>query len=327
MKNSSIVIGVIILALVALITVVGVISYTPAPTIIQGQVEATEVRVAVKVAGRVFKKHINLGQQVTKGQLLLELESPELDAKWVQVTAVSDAAKAQEEKALKGAREEQIQAAYSVLKKAEAAKELAQKTYLRISNLHAEGVVPTQKLDEAKTQLDVALLNVEAAQANYKMAMDATRMEDKKAAKALVNQANGALAEVEAYRNETTIVAPISGEIGTINVEYGELLTPGFPAVSIVDLNDCWVTFYIREDMLSKFYMGKRFDAVFPALGNKSLQLEVTYIKPEADFATWRTTKATGSFDLRTFEIRAIPVTATEKLRPGMSAIVTWDTL
>ncbi|MDD2563184.1 MAG: efflux RND transporter periplasmic adaptor subunit, partial [Salinivirgaceae bacterium] len=128
-------------------------------------------------------------------------------------------------------------------------------------------------------------------------------------------------------QDETMLTSPLAGEISQINAELGELVTPGFPAVSIVDLDDCWVTFNVREDLLTKFAVDTEFEATFPALGNKNMTLRVTYIKPEADFATWRATKATGSFDLRSFEIRAIPTAKNSRLRPGMSAIINWDNI
>ena len=324
-KNSSVVIGVVIIAFVLLLSIVGWIAFKPAPIIIQGQVEATEVRVATKVAGRITECNFKEGQAVKVGDKLIILSSPEIDAKLQQVMAIGDAAKAQKNKADKGAREEQIAQAYSVYQNAIAAKELMQKTFDRIQNLYNEGVVPAQKRDEAETQLKVAKMNEDAAKATYQMALNATRTEDKDAARAMFNQAQGAISEVQSYLGETILTSPINGEISQINAEMGELVTPGFPVVQLVDLNDCWITFYVREDLLSKFEMGKEFTASIPALNNKELKFKVNFIKAEADFATWRATKASGSFDLKSFELRALPVDKIENLRPGMSVMVEWD--
>ena len=257
----------------------------------------------------------------------MRLSSPEIDAKMQQVRALGDAANAQNSKAEKGARDEQIAAAHSVYQKAVAASELAQKTFERVQNLFNEGVIPAQKRDEAETQLRVSKMNEEAAKANYEMALSATRVEDKAAARALVNQAKGAINEVQSYLGETLLASPINGEISQINAEQGELVTPGFPVVHIIDLTDCWVTFHIREDMLSKFTMGSEFSAMVPALNGQTISLRVNFIKAEADFATWRATKASGAFDLKTFEVRAQPVAVVDNLRPGMSVIVDWDNL
>lgn len=327
MKNSSVIIGVVIIVFVALLSVIGWFAFKPAPIVIQGQVEATEVKVATKIAGRIIQKHVKLGAQVKVGDMLIELSSPEIDAKMQQVRALGDAANAQNSKAEKGARDEQIAAAHSVYQKAVAASELAQKTFERVQNLFNEGVIPAQKRDEAETQLRVSKMNEEAAMANYEMALSATRVEDKAAARALVNQAKGAINEVQSYLGETLLASPINGEISQINAEQGELVTPGFPVVHIIDLTDCWVTFHIREDMLSKFTMGSEFSAMVPALNGQTISLRVNFIKAEADFATWRATKASGAFDLKTFEVRAQPVAVVGNLRPGMSVIVDWDNL
>lgn len=327
MKNSSVIIGVVIVVFVALLSVIGWFAFKPAPIVIQGQVEATEVKVATKIAGRIIQKHVKLGAQVKVGDMLIELSSPEIDAKMQQVRALGDAADAQNSKAEKGARDEQIAAAHSVYQKAVAASELAQKTFERVQNLFNEGVIPAQKRDEAETQLRVSKMNEEAAKANYEMALSATRVEDKAAARALVNQAKGAINEVQSYLGETLLASPINGEISQINAEQGELVTPGFPVVHIIDLTDCWVTFHIREDMLSKFTMGSEFSAMVPALNGQTISLRVNFIKAEADFATWRATKASGAFDLKTFEVRAQPVAVVGNLRPGMSVIVDWDNL
>lgn len=327
MKNSSVIIGVVTIVFVALLSIIGWFAFKPAPILIQGQVEATEVKIATKIIGRITQKHVDLGQQVSAGDLLIELSSPEIDAKMQQATAVGEATKAQSSKADKGARVEQIAGAYSVYQKAIAASELAEKTYNRVQNLFNEGVIPAQKHDEAETQLRVSKMNEEAAKANYEMALSATRIEDRDAARALVNQAKGAINEVQSYLGETLLASPINGEISQINAELGELVTPGFPVVHIIDLSDCWVTFHIREDMLSKFSIGSEFSASVPALNEETITLKVNFIKAEGDFATWRATKASGAFDLKTFEVRARPEATINNLRPGMSVIIDWDNL
>ena len=93
----------------------------------------------------------------------------------------------------------------------------------------------------------------------------------------------------------------------------------------MVDLSDVWVTFNLREDLLSAIQKGSIIPARFPALGMKEIALRVTYINALGDFATWNATKTRGDFDLKTFEIQAVPIEKIEGLRPGMSAVVNWD--
>ncbi|PID69659.1 MAG: hemolysin secretion protein D, partial [Flavobacteriales bacterium] len=120
---------------------------------LQGQVEAKQINVAPKVAGRVKTIYVEEGEDVKKGQLLLELESTEIDAKMAQAQAAKSAAQAQANKAQAGARIEQIQGAYNLWQQAKAAAELAEKTYTRVQNLYNDKVVPAQKKDEAYAKM------------------------------------------------------------------------------------------------------------------------------------------------------------------------------
>jgi HlyD family secretion protein len=294
----------------------------PVPTIILGEVEATQVKVSSKIAGRLESVLVREGERVQKGQLLLTLESPEIDAKLKQATSAERAAGANREKAFTGLRKQEIQAAQNSWQKAAAGAELAQKTFQRFEKLYAEGVIPAQKLDEAKAQNAAAQQTVEASKALYDMALSGARQEDKDAASALMSQAAGVVSEVEAYLSETRITAPISGEVVEVISEVGEMISPGYPIITILDTSDFWVVFHLREDLLPRFKMGTALVARFPALGDNEYRLKVHYIKALGDFATWRATRAMGGFDLKSFEVRAIPTQPIEGLRPGMSVIV-----
>ena len=296
----------------------------PKPLEIQGEVEATQVKVASKLVGRIDSLPVHKGDAVRKGQLLFVLKSPEIEAKLAQANAGLRGAEAQNSKARTGAQAEDIQAAHDNFLKAEAATQFAQKTFDRIQNLYKDGVLPAQKRDEAETQLKAALETENAAKALWEKAKNGTRLEDKDAANAMVAHAEGVIDEVKSYLKETNIYAPIDGEISNIVAESGELVSAGYPIVTIVNLNDCWVTFNLREDYLASIRMGSIITAKFPALGNKETKLKVSFITPLGSFATWNATKTTGEFDMKTFEVHAIPVEKVEGLRPGMTALVDW---
>ncbi|MBZ0270030.1 efflux RND transporter periplasmic adaptor subunit [bacterium] len=314
-----------ILLLLVLLTVVAWLLLNPEPEVIQGEVEATQIDVSAKIPGRVDSILVREGDRVGPGQLLVVLESPEIRAKLKQAAAAARAASAQSEKADRGAREEEVRQARSVWQRATHGAELAEKTFGRIENLHRDGVVPEQRRDEAEAQWKAAHDAAEAARAVYDQALAGARSEDRKAASALAEQAGGAVAEVEAFLEETRLHAPIGGEIVELVVDPGELVSAGFPIVTIVDLRDSWITFHLREDRLSGLRIGDTLRAGFPALGGKQIDLRVSYISAMGDFATWRATNALGGFDLKTFEVRARPVQPIDRLRPGMSAIVAWD--
>ena len=324
-KKNRILIGVGILLLLIMFTIVGWLIEFPAPLIVQGEVEATQVRVAAKIYGRVDSIFVKEGSSVLRGQVMISLDSPEIDAKLEQATAAKRAAGSQKEKAFFGARKEEIQAAYNIWQTAKAQSDYAQKTFERISKLYQDGVVSAQKLDEAEAKSNAAEQQTKAAKASYDMAFTGARIEDKEAASALVDQASGAVSEVEAYLEETNLKTPINGEVSEIIPHRGELVSPGYPIINIVDLNDVWVTFNLREDFLANIKMGSKLVASIPAIGNREVELTVNYINALGSYATWTSTKASGDFDMKTFEVRAIPVDKVEGLRPGMSAIVEWE--
>jgi len=293
----------------------------PQTQYVQGQVEVRRVMVSAKIPGRLFAILVREGDLVQKGQELASLHSPEIEAKQLQAQGAVRAAEAQYEKAQKGARSEEIRAAKAAFERANEAAILAQTTYARVQKLFDEGVLPVQKRDEAQTQMKTAQSAAEAARAQYEQATTGARSEDKAATAGLVMQAKGGRAEVEAYLDETRIYAPIAGEITLKSAEEGEIIAAGMPVLAISDLSDAWAVFNLREDLLPGLTKGKRLTVEIPAL-KRTAELEVYYIAPMGDFATWRSSKETGGFDLKTFEVRARPAKPIEGLRPGMSVLL-----
>ncbi|MEA4917749.1 HlyD family secretion protein [Proteiniphilum sp.] len=311
-----------LIAVIIILFIIGWIIYKPEPVVIQGSAEATEVRVSGKVAGRIQEFLAEEGQRVEQGDTLVLIDSPEIYAKLAQATAAQNAAKAQDRKAQKGARSEVIQGAYEMWQKAEVGVNIAKKSYDRTQRLFEKGVVTAQKRDEAEAQYQASVAQAAAAKTQYDMTKNGTEAEDKAAALAMVDRAQGAVQEVEAYMKEITLIAPISGEITEIFPKQGELVGTGAPIMNIANLDDMWFSFNVREDLLNDMKKGAIITVKIPALNNQEAKLEVTYIKAMASFATWKATKTTGDFDLKTFEIRAKPVEPIKDLRPGMTVLV-----
>ena len=139
-------------------------------------------------------------------------------------------------------------------------------------------------------------------------------------------QARGATAEVDAYLEETKIRSPISGEVSLKLVEEGEVVGSGMPVIAVTDLDDAWAVFHLREDMLKNVYKGRKFTLSIPAL-DRQVEMEVSYIASVGDYATWRSSKESGGFDLKTFEVRLRPTQKVENLRPGMSVLLSVDAI
>ncbi|WP_418413830.1 HlyD family secretion protein [Alistipes sp.] len=325
MKKGNI-IGIVAAAVLIVVAVILVSRYIrrSTPTILQGTVECTTYKASSKIAGRIDDMKVEEGQHVEKGELLYTLSTPELDAKLMQAEAARSAAQALDQKALTGARSQQKEAALNLWQKAQAGRELAQKTYDRVKRLYDQGVVPAQKLDEAEANLQAMTATEKAAKAQYDLVDDGSSKEDKAAAAAQVLRAQGAVTEVESYLSDAMVYSPVTGEISTVIAEQGELVGTGYPVVAILDLQDMWVTFNIKETLLPQIHMGTRMIGYVPAL-DKEVEFTVTYIAPQADFATWAATRTQGGFDIRTFTVKAKPVTCVEYMRPGMSVLVDWS--
>ena len=309
------------LGVVGLVALTGFFLLTPPADIIMGQAEATQVRISGKVPGRIEAYRFSEGDKVKVGDTLVFLDTPEVLAKLQQAEAVRRAAEAQNAKAIKGARAQEIAGAYEMWQKAKAGLDIAQKSYTRVQNLFDKGVMSAQKRDEAEASYKAMAATEKAAKSQYDMAVDGARVEDKAAAAALVGQAAGAVAEVESYLKEAALVSPIDGEVSERFPEVGELVGTGAPIMNITDLNDMWVTFSIREDHLKNIKIGTELDAFIPALDNRPVKLKVYYMKDMGTYAAWKATKTNGQFDSKTFEVRARPMEKVADLRPGMSVI------
>ena len=311
-----------LLGVIILVAVVGFFMLSKGPEIIQGQAEVDEYRVSSKVPGRILEFRVKEGESVKKGDTLAILEAPDIHAKLEQARAAQAAAEAQNEKAIKGARQEQIQAAYEMWQKSIAGLDIAEKSYTRVKNLFEQGVMPAQKFDEVTAQRNAAIATEKAAKSQYEMAKNGAEREDKLAAAALADRAKGAVAEVESYIKETYLIASASGEVSEIFPKVGELVGTGAPIMNIAVMSDMWVTFNVREDLLKGMTVGTEFIAIVPALDNEEIPLQVYFMKDLGTYAAWKATKTTGQFDLKTFEVRARPLAPVPGLRPGMSVII-----
>lgn len=311
-----------VLIVIGLVALAGFLLLTPPDDYIMGQAEVTQVRISGKVPGRVAEYRFNEGDQVKAGDTLVILDTPEILAKLRQAEAAKAAAEAQNQKAENGARTQEVTAAYEMWQKAKAGLEIARKSYERIQNLYEKGVMSAQKRDEVKANYDAMVATERAARSQYDMAKEGARREDKAAASALVERADGAVEEVNAYLGEGALVSPIDGEVSERFPQVGELVGTGAPIMNISDLDDLWVSFSVREDLLMNIQIGTELNAFIPALGDKAVRLKVYYMKDMGSYAAWKATKTMGEYDAKTFEVRARPLEKVADLRPGMSVIL-----
>lgn len=312
-------------AAVACLVVLGVgfwMGTHPTEEPLYGVMQAKTVDVAAKVTGRVETLSVHEGDTVSAGQVLMTLDIPEVEAKLKEVEALKSAASARQSLVDEGARPQEIRAAKAQMQRAQAGQELAQKTFNRVHALYREGLISKQKHDEALAQKKSADELLAAAKEQYDIALTGARTQEKQAATALTAQATGGVEQVESLVKEKNVTSPIASEISRIYVEIGEVAAAGLPLATLVDLSDQWAVFNIREDDMPKITKGAVLSAEIPALNAKNVQFKVYFINPRGDYATWRATRQSSGYDLRTFEVRARPVQPVSDLRPGMSVIV-----
>ncbi|WP_200879054.1 HlyD family secretion protein [Sphingopyxis sp. MWB1] len=300
------------------------LSYRPAPVQIQGMVDARELRISSKLTGRIEDIFVEEGQFVRAGTPIFSLTTPEVAAKSTQAEGVLMAAEAQEAKAREGARPEDITAARAQWQRAQAAADLAQQTSERTQRLYREGVVARQKADEARTNAIANAQAARAARAQYDAAVAGARPQDKRAAHGQTQQARGAVAEVAAAQAEARIYAPSDGEVGRRLAQPGELVPQGFPVFMLTETQAPWVTISLREDQLQGLKKGAQMEGHIPAL-KRNAAFKVVFLAPAGDFATWRATRQSSGFDVKSFEVRLRPVKPISDLRPGMTVLFERD--
>jgi HlyD family secretion protein len=296
----------------------------PMPLLVQGEVDATRFDIAARVDGRVGEIPVVRGQNVDAGAVLVRIDDPETIAKNEQALAAKIVTEAQLANIHAGTRAEVIAARKAALERAQAALVLAHKTYDRVSQLAEHGNAPIARLDQATDALHEAERAVDQAKSAYKQAVNGYTKEEREIAAANVKKAIADIAAVQSIIDQMVIYAPVASQVYQRNVEPGEYVSPGVPLVTLINLGDTWVHFDLREDLVKTLKVGDRFDVRIPALADRSITVEVKLIATKGEYASWRATRATGDFDLRTFSIRAYPVEKVAELRPGMSAYLDW---
>lgn len=311
----------LIVVVVAAMAIAGFLFLNKPAEIIEGQADATAVRVSGKLPGRVVELYVHEGDMVKAGDTLVHIHSSVAEAKLEQARGMETAAKAMNEKVDAGTRSQIIQSAYEMWQQAQAAVSITKKTYDRLQNLYSEGVMSEQKRDEAKAAYDASVAAAAAAKSQYELAKSGAQKEDKTSALAMVDVAKGGVSEVEALLEDQYLTAPCDGQVDVIYPNEGELVMLSAPIMSILKIDDKWVTFNVREEFLKDLTLGKEIEVMIPALDHKEVKAKIYYVRDLGSYATWHATKTTGDWDSKTFEVKARPVEALPDLRPGMTAI------
>ena len=317
-------------AVIVTVSIVAIVAITlwylvqPQPLVVQGEADATRIDIAARVDGRVAERKVSRGQDVKAGQVLVTIDNPQLLTRLKEAEAARAVAAADLKRIEVGTRAEVIAARRASLAAAEASARLAEQTYERTKQLTARDFASVQKLDEATASLDVAHRSQQQAKLALEEAVAGYTAEERGVAQAAVGKADAAIKTLQANVAELTVKAPSDAQVYQTSIDPGEYVSPGAPLLSLVDISDVWVRFDLREDLVKGLKINDRFEVKVPALGDKPITVAVRRIATRGEYAGWRATRATGDFDLRTFEIRAYPVDPVPGLRPGMSVYADW---
>ncbi|WP_353172704.1 HlyD family secretion protein [Acinetobacter rudis] len=319
-KIKKLILLLIVLALFALVAFGLWKSYQPQWVELQGRVEAETVHVSTKLPSRIEEFLVKEGQMVNKGQLLVRLHSPEIEAKKQQSLASLQAAMALQSTAERGSQQENIETLYSNWQSLKAQENLAQTTYQRGAKLYQEGVISRQRRDEMQAAAISAQQMSMAAYQQYARAKRGSTVEQKSTADAQVEIAQAAVNEASALEAETTLRSPVDGQISKTYGKVSEFVGIGVPLLSIIESQHAWVSLNVREDQYAQVYQAKSLEGFVPAL-NRTINFKIDHIEAEGEFATIKTTRQTGGYDIRSFKLHLSPTQPTAELKSGMSVL------
>jgi HlyD family secretion protein len=264
---------------------------------VSGYVEATEVRAAPEVGGRLLELKVAEGDRVKTGDVIAQLDTADIVLALQRASADRQAADAQLRLLLAGARQEDIRQAEAQHAAAEAdlaaaRQELAsaERDLARFESLLASNSGAEKPRDDAATRRDVARDRVKGGEQRVRAAAETVarlkagaRREEIDAARARLAGVDAQIATLEKARRDATVTAPASGMVTQKLVDQGELLAPRTPIVVLADLDHVWANVYVDEPFVPRVTLGQA-ATVFTDAGGPGIEGIITFISPKAEF-------------------------------------------
>ena len=294
-----------------------------------GYVEATDVRVAPEVGGRLLEVKVNEGDRIAAGDVIARIDTADAELSLRRAQAERDQAQAQLALLLAGSRPEdvrqasaQVQAAQADVKAAQADADAAAADLQRFEDLLRANAGSVKQRDDAATRRDVASARVRGAQERAQAASDAlarlragARPQEIAAARARVSAVEAQIATVQKTLNDA-VVKTSTGGIVTSKIQHaGEMAAPRAPIVVVTDLDRAWANVYVDERLVPQLKIGQAIPLVTDA--GQRLPGTITFISPKAEF----TPRNVQTAEERSKLVYRIKVTADNRegvLKPGM---------
>ncbi len=274
----------------------------------EGKIERDQLSVTTKIPGKVQRILVEEGQFVQKGDTLLILELPEVDAKSIQAQGALETAQAQYEMTLKGATDGQLIQLNAKVDGLKEQYDFAKKSLDRMRNLLQDSLVSQQKYDEVYAKYQGAKNQYLAAQAELADVKHGARIEQQKMALGQKERAMGAVSEVSVAAKERFVLAPQDMTVETINLKVGELALAGYSLVSGYMEEGTYFRVTVPESKVKDFAKGSQKDITIPYLDNKTVTAVVETIKPLSSYANISTAYPDFEQQETLFEIRLKPV-------------------
>jgi membrane fusion protein YbhG len=300
-----------------------------APERASGYVEATDVRVAPQVGGRLIEVAVAEGDRVKIGALIAKLDTADAELALRRAAADRDQAIAALKLLEAGARVEDIRQARAQADSAQAdvvaaESELQSATadLQRFDALLQSNSGSRKQRDDAATRRDVAASRVNAARERARAANEAVarlragaRPEEIAGARARVAGADAQIAVLQKSLADAVLTSPVAGIVTAKLIDAGETVAPRTPVVAITDLDHAWANVYVDEPVVPRLRLGQPVALVTDA--GQRLQGSITFISPKAEF----TPRNVQTAEERSKLVYRIKVSADNRdgvLKPGM---------
>ncbi len=273
-----------------------------------GRIEATEIDISAKLGGRVNDIMVDEGDFVKAGQLLAQMQIFVLDAQ-------RDEARAQFQKAVTAvasaeaqvaARKSDMAAAEGMVAQRKSELDAAQRRFTRIKSLAEQDAVSIQELDDTRALLNGKKAAVVAAQAQVAAAQSAITAAEAQVsgAKYGANAAEATIARVEADIEDSQLKAPLDGRVQYRIAQPGEVLPAGGKVLSLVDLSDVYMTFFLPEPVVGKVAMSSDVHIILDSAQQYVIPAKVSYVASDAQF-TPKTVETASERQKLMFRVRA----------------------
>jgi HlyD family secretion protein len=286
---------------------------------VTGTVEALQVDVSAKIAGRIVARPVNEGDRVAAGQMLVHLDDAEQAAEVRRLEGAVRTAQFTLKDLLAGARREELEDARAALQSATATREWTERDHLRAEGLFAKALIAAQEVDRARQAYAVAQAQEQSARQKLALLEAGARPDQVEAARGQLGQARDALEAARTRLKEMTIFSPIDGVVLRKNLEVGEMAAPGVPILTLMKPSDIWVRAYVPEEQIGRIKVGSTAAVAVDAYPARRFPGRITEIAAEAEFTPRNVQTKKERVNL-VFRIKIAVDNPEGILKPGMPA-------